>query len=154
METDYTELQIALETGHLDNMVKYLFLNRPSDGRRYAYAVNRAASHGHLELLKYLIDIHPRIYQRIYADDRDMLPLINYINYATRLAAYSGHLEVIRYLVEKGADVHSSNNYAIRWANENGHYHVMQFFQSITKTEDREGEPINNFATVTDPPSI
>ena len=46
-------------------------------------------------------------------------------NWATRWASENGHLEVVKYLVSKGSDVTARNNYAVRWASHNGHLELV-----------------------------
>jgi ankyrin repeat protein len=36
-------------------------------------------------------------------------------------AAEYGHTEIVRILIDAGANVHGMDNYALRWAAENGH---------------------------------
>jgi len=40
-------------------------------------------------------------------------------------------LEVIQYLVEKGADIHTKDNYAFRWASKNCHLEVVEYLKSL-----------------------
>ena len=44
-----------------------------------------------------------------------------------RVAAHTGDLEVIKSLVEKGVDVHIDNDYAFRYACQNGHFEIVKF---------------------------
>jgi len=46
---------------------------------------------------------------------------------ALRWASENGHLPVVQFLVQHGADVHSDNDGALRWASGNGHLPVVQF---------------------------
>ena len=48
-------------------------------------------------------------------------------NYAIRWASENGHLEVVKYLVQNGADVAADDNYAIRWAAKKGHLEVVKY---------------------------
>jgi ankyrin repeat protein len=42
-------------------------------------------------------------------------------------AAVVGHMELVRYLVEAGADIHTEEDYALRYAAKNGHLEVVRF---------------------------
>ena len=48
-------------------------------------------------------------------------------DYALRWASYMGHLNVVQYLVEQGANVHASDDLALRWASGNGHMEIVQY---------------------------
>lgn len=47
-------------------------------------------------------------------------------NYAIRWASENGHLAVVELLLKHGADCTASDNYAIRWASYNGHLAVVE----------------------------
>jgi len=53
-----------------------------------------------------------------------------YDDNAIRWASHYGHLEVVKLLISKGANIHAANNYALRWASENGHIEVVQLLIS------------------------
>ena len=59
-----------------------------------------AASEGHLEIVKYLVNKGANIHA---GDD-----------YAVRVASRRGHLEIVKYLIKKGADIHARNEEALR----------------------------------------
>ena len=42
-------------------------------------------------------------------------------------AIKKGDLEMVKYLCEAGGDIHSDNDYAIRWASANGHIQVVKY---------------------------
>jgi hypothetical protein len=46
---------------------------------------------------------------------------------ALRWASQSGHLEVVKYLVERGADIHLFNDEALTWASSNGQLEVVKY---------------------------
>lgn len=77
------------------------------------WAAKMASKHGHLEIVKYLVekgvDIH---------DDTEALLFY---------AADNGHLEIVKYLVEKGADIHVYEDEAFRWASRNGYYDIVKY---------------------------
>ena len=52
-------------------------------------------------------------------------------DYALRWAAENGHFDVAEYLVEHGADVHARNDYALRLAARNGHIDVVEYLRSV-----------------------
>jgi hypothetical protein len=46
-------------------------------------------------------------------------------NYALRWASENGHRDTVAVLLEHGADVHAQEDYALRWASEIGHRNVV-----------------------------
>ena len=50
--------------------------------------------------------------------------------YALRYASENGHLFVVQFLVSEGADIHVDNEYALRYASRKGHLSVVQFLVS------------------------
>ena len=48
-------------------------------------------------------------------------------NYAVRYAANNGYLEAVKYLHENGADITARDNKAIGWASENGYLEVVKY---------------------------
>ena len=48
-------------------------------------------------------------------------------DYALRWAAENGRLKVLKFLVERGANIHARNDYALRWVARNGHLKVVEF---------------------------
>ena len=52
-------------------------------------------------------------------------------DYALRWASENGHLEVVEFLVGIGFDIHANNDYAFRIASENGHVEVVKFLVKI-----------------------
>jgi rRNA-processing protein FCF1 len=47
--------------------------------------------------------------------------------YALRHVAYYGHLEIVKYLVEKGANIHALGDAPLRWSAENGHLEIVKY---------------------------
>jgi ankyrin repeat protein len=47
---------------------------------------------------------------------------------ALRFSAENGHLEVVKYLVEHGANIPAETNYALRWSATNGHLETVKYF--------------------------
>jgi len=47
-------------------------------------------------------------------------------DYALRWASYNGHLEVVKVLLDAGANVHAGNDSALQWASGNGHLEVVK----------------------------
>jgi ankyrin repeat protein len=77
-------------------------------------AVREAASHGHLKIVKYLVENGADIYVQN--------------NYAVRSAAQYGHLDMVKYLVEdQKADIFAQGNYAICSASMNGHLNIVKY---------------------------
>jgi len=52
-------------------------------------------------------------------------------DYAVRWASKNGHLDVVQFLISKGAYIYAKNNYAVRLASENGHLKVVQLLISM-----------------------
>ena len=48
-------------------------------------------------------------------------------DYVLRWAAESDHLDVVKYLVKNGADIHAWNDYVLRWAACNGHLNAVKY---------------------------
>ena len=46
-------------------------------------------------------------------------------DYALRWASENGHTEVVKILIEAGANIHADDDCALRWASENGHTEVV-----------------------------
>jgi ankyrin repeat protein len=77
----------------------------------YENALRWAATYGHLEVVKYLVQNGANVNN----------------NSALRWAAYNGHLEIVKFLLENGANVHAWNDSALRSAAENGHLEIVEF---------------------------
>ena len=55
-----------------------------------------------------------------------------YLNELVRWAAENGHYQIFGFLVEKGADINTRQDYALRWAVINGHTDiVILMFQNV-----------------------
>ena len=52
-------------------------------------------------------------------------------DFAIRYASEEGHLDVVKYLVSIGADIHADNNYAVRHASEEGHLEVVKYLVEL-----------------------
>ena len=50
-------------------------------------------------------------------------------DYALRWAAENGHLEVVKWLHQNGANIRADNYYALRWAAERGHLEVVKYLE-------------------------
>lgn len=44
-----------------------------------------------------------------------------------------GNITLAKDCLEKGADVTTDNNQAVRWASENGHLEVVKFIEGLKK---------------------
>ena len=75
------------------------------------FAMGFAASHGYLNIVKYLTETGFDINQQDYL----------------AFASGNGHLDIVKYLVEHGADIHSSGDHALRFASANGHLDVVKY---------------------------
>lgn len=93
-----------------------------------------AASRGHLEVVRWLLDQGAKINYVVH-DKRRCLPL--------EFAAMNGHLEVVKLLVERGADLVSSPGYknAVTLAEESGWYDVRDYLRSVGMRTRRESTP-------------
>ena len=137
---DNYAFRVAVSRGHFD-VVQYLVENhveRKCTGRKrvgrvdernlLSYGVKAISEYGHLKLLEEAV---------IVASSNGHLEIVKYLvnlgvdfqavdNQAVRLASKNGHLEVIKYLVEKGAEIHGDE--AIQWASTNGHFEIVKYF--------------------------
>ena len=52
-------------------------------------------------------------------------------DYAVKWASENGHLEMVQYLISIGADIRSQNDYAVRWAAGNGHLETVKYLVSV-----------------------
>ena len=50
---------------------------------------------------------------------------------AVRFASYYGHLEVVKYLVSKGANIRAQNDFAVLMASYYGHLEVVKYLVSL-----------------------
>jgi ankyrin repeat protein len=48
---------------------------------------------------------------------------------ALRFASFEGHINIVKYLIEKGADVQALNNVALFWASYNNHKEVVNLLK-------------------------
>eukprot|EP00928_Gymnodinium_smaydae_P012484 TRINITY_DN14520_c0_g1_i2.p1 TRINITY_DN14520_c0_g1~~TRINITY_DN14520_c0_g1_i2.p1 ORF type:complete len:462 (-),score=45.66 TRINITY_DN14520_c0_g1_i2:61-1446(-) len=95
-----TPLALAVEASALD-VVKYLASKVGVNGRsRGQTFLHIAASEGHIQVAKYLIE------QGCDPDATDDSPMRNL---PIHLAAWNGHLAMIRYLVDSGAELNRPN---------------------------------------------
>ena len=53
-----------------------------------------------------------------------------YGDYALRFSSSYGHLEVVKFLVSQGADIHAVEDCALRWSARTGHLEVVKFLVS------------------------
>jgi ankyrin repeat protein len=118
-----------------------------ADIRIYNYlSIRLAASHGHLDVVKYLHKAAQspgfisakNNYAIRYALKNGHVDVVNHIisaknNQSIRYASENGHLEVVKYLHKNGADITAQNNYALRFATENGHFEVVKYILSHVK---------------------
>jgi len=133
---------IASEEGQL-NMIKYITEPQRSDiNMDYNDALQMAARHGHIEIVKHLINIDVSIinynYALRYASERGHLEVVKYLNgqkaitpmdrnTAFRCASFRGQLDVVKYLHERGADIHAIQESALRNACYYGHLEVVKY---------------------------
>ena len=48
-------------------------------------------------------------------------------DYALRWSVVHGHLDIVKYLLENGANIHADNDYALRWSARNGHLDLIKY---------------------------
>ena len=51
-------------------------------------------------------------------------------DYAVRWASENGHLETVKYLVSQGANIRANDDCAMRWASRNGHLETVKYLVS------------------------
>ena len=52
-------------------------------------------------------------------------------DYAIRWASLNGHLEMVKYLVSLGADIRSRDDWAVQMASRNGHLEMVKYLLSL-----------------------
>lgn len=50
-------------------------------------------------------------------------------DYALRWASENGHYDIVKLLLENGANVHANDDAALRWASKKGHYNVVKLLE-------------------------
>ncbi len=88
------------------------------------WPIEIAARHGHLDIVKYLIDcgVDFRCHEE--------RPL--------REAAEAGHLNIVKYFVSKGSDVNIRLKDLEYFARKNGHTHILSFLKLITNPKTKK----------------
>lgn len=81
--------------------------------RHMNFLLYRAATLGHLGVVKYLVEQGANI----HALDDDALC------YASK----NGHFDIVKYLVEHGANIHAGDDGALRWASRNGYFDIVKY---------------------------
>ena len=105
--------------------------------------VRFASANGHLEVVKYLVEMGANF--RVedeepvrFASFYDHLEVVKYLvekgadfrargNWAILSASELGNLEIVKYLTEKGADFRAEDDYAVKMASANGHLEVVKY---------------------------
>lgn len=117
------------------------------------YLFGLACQHGHIEIVKWLYKIFKKFGSVININATK--------EYAFRWACANGHIEVVEYLINlvtnsvtnsftnsvtnsftlngHKIDIHADNEYAFRWACENGHIDIVKMLIKMAQTET----PIN-----------
>ena len=100
-------------------------------------AVRNAAGEGHLDVLKYLVNLGANIppYALIEAVSNNHFDVVKYLvgekkmrpsDAALTRALLFERREIVKYLIEHGANVHAENDYALRWAARAGHFDLVR----------------------------
>ncbi|KAJ3317815.1 hypothetical protein HDU76_001044 [Blyttiomyces sp. JEL0837] len=110
----------------LNDTVKFLLSKFPdistystvNPNRNYAHAIEAAAFHGHLEVIKLLLEGQKEI---------------GNVDFAVVKACEGGHLEVVRTLMKMVPEINvgSDNNLAIKSAAECKHFHIVKFLAGL-----------------------
>ncbi len=104
-----------------------------------------AADRRYLDIIKFLSEIGVDVWSQteyiLYsASANGDYPMVKYVlengqpcEYITALqnASGNGHLEIVKLLVEKGADIHYSDEIALRFAAEEGHTNIVKYLVEI-----------------------
>lgn len=80
------------------------------------YKLLIAAKYGLLQIVKYL-----------YSSKPSGACISCEYNPILELAAEKGHLEIVKYLVSNGANIHTSDDYPVRWAAYKGHFEIVKY---------------------------
>lgn len=131
----------AARNGYLELVQFFIELNF---GFSHIPALEDAASNGHLEIVKILIDgddwTNSGKYNRALAcaAENGHLDIIKFLsengadyrandNLALMHASEKGHLPIVKFLVKNGADIHANNNQATKLAMEHGNSEIVDF---------------------------
>ena len=112
-------LVYAVEYGQLE-IIKYAI----SKGASVTIidSIRTAAVFYNIQVLQYFINEYFMNEKSI--NIRDFDNILKYI-------AGKGNVELLEYLVSKGADIHSENDFAFRWACYNGHLHMVKYIEKF-----------------------
>ena len=118
---DKMELHDAAENGNLQRVI-LLVEQGPDKEKRNDFGLYLASSHGHIRVVKYLVEQRARLDK---ANKNNLSPLA--------IAAFYGHLEVASYLLEQGADRDKADNHGLtplHWAAQIGHLEIVMLLMS------------------------
>ncbi len=90
-------------------------INKTTDENFKAIALFTAVIHGHLDIVKYIVQLG--------ISKKD-------ISTAFVSASAGGHLEIVKYLLENGADIHHRDDNALRQATYGGRLDVVEYLIS------------------------
>jgi hypothetical protein len=105
-----------------------------------------ACKYGHLNIVKYLIDIYKtpynenKYYNKINIHYKD--------EYGFQLACRSGQINIVEYLVNlyktnkdyNKIDIHKNDELGFRWAYENKHKHIVKYLIGLYKTQHNQNK--------------
>ena len=148
-------LTYASRSGNLE-MVKLLVSRGANIHANQEKALRCAARWSYLNIIRYLIEQgadfnQPMIIEKIFwrlnmnhfLSDTDVT--LNFLEfllqrganihaldyYLFRRASQYGNLKLVMFLLDKGANVHSQKDYALNWARQNKHQHVVDYLSKF-----------------------
>ena len=108
--SDYL-LVFSSENGQYD-IVKYLIENGADIYALDCLAIRMASIMGYIDIVKLLIE----------KDNSQKM-----CNKAFECFSFLGNIELVKYFLDNGADVHSSNDYAVRTASQKGYLEIVKY---------------------------
>jgi ankyrin repeat protein len=129
---------ISARDGYID-LVEYMLKNGIRINFSGPKAFKQAAINGHIDIVNLLLswgkEVKCKYYPKCQSKHHD--PMITcycqnemnlrfVINDTLSMSAENGHYEIVKILLEKGADVHTDDDYALRLSAQNNHIDTMK----------------------------